>query len=86
MNIPSFDEAFASLQEICQGRDPQPDQRLEEADVDSLDLLEWLSAMGLDSEEITSHQDLMAAITELSIREIYDRLIEIIAEPVTVGD
>jgi hypothetical protein len=80
MSIPPFDEALDLLREVSNSDEVGPEDILGSTDVDSLDLLEWVADLGIDSNELTDELDLMQDIASMSIRDIYNALVAAVEE------
>jgi hypothetical protein len=85
MNIPEFDEALGLLRTIARSDEIAADDALNETDVDSLDLLEWVADIGIDTETLTDERELMERLAEMTIREIYEALTDGVASGTLVA-
>jgi hypothetical protein len=85
MNIPEFDEALGLLRTIARSDEIAADDALNATDVDSLDLLEWVADIGIDTETLTDERELMERLAEMTIREIYEALTDGVASGTLVA-
>lgn len=76
MSFPDLDEVLVSLKEISEAKTIDPDAPIDDLDVDSLDVLEWLYSIE-ESSGLKIDESIFDDIGgESTIREIYSLVAE----------
>ncbi|MER5891046.1 hypothetical protein ABT160_45150 [Streptomyces sp. NPDC001941] len=80
MSLPTIEELAAQLEAVSGAEKVDPDHPLQHiADVDSLDLMEWLYGFQNKYPEIPADESLFADIDDTTtLRVVYDRILALV--------
>lgn len=71
--FPSLEEVLSQLADLAEVRAVDPDTALEDLDVESLDLLEWVYDIG-DRYSIEVDESIFDGVDGLTLRDVYGRV------------
>ncbi|MEU0375004.1 hypothetical protein ACIQ7Q_25480 [Streptomyces sp. NPDC096176] len=80
MSLPTIEELAGQLEAVSGAQKVDPDQPLQHiADVDSLDLMEWLYGFQNQYPHIPADESLFADIDDTTtLRVVYDRIVQLV--------
>lgn len=80
-DFPTFDEVLDKLRELAEIEVLDPDAPVTSLEVDSLDIIEWVFTLE-EQGGFTVDESMFDGLEDLTLREVYDRLRELVTAAV----